>query len=74
MGWGRNIEGQLGDGTNASKNMPMKIGLGYKKIAAGALHSLSLKTDGTLWAWGYNDSGQLGDGTTVNRSTPVKID
>ncbi len=33
------------------------------KIAAGAYHSLFLKSDGSLWAMGNNRYGQLGDGT-----------
>ena len=42
-------------------------------VAAGALHTLSLKTDGTLWAWGMNYFGQLGDGTTTYRPSPVMV-
>ena len=43
------------------------------KIAGGDVHSLGLKSDGTVWAWGDNFSGQLGDGTTEDRSTPVQV-
>ena len=35
-----------------------------KAIAAGAAHSLALKTDGTVWAWGWNALGELGYGAT----------
>src|SRR4051812_41036835 len=45
----------------------------WSQIAAGAYHTVAIKTDGTLWAWGLNDKGQLGDGTTVNKNTPVQI-
>ena len=41
--------------------------------ATGWDHTLTLKTDGTLWAWGDNTYGQLGDGTTTNRAVPVLI-
>ena len=34
------------------------------RIAAGADHSLFVKSDGSLWSMGYNDFGQLGVGTT----------
>ncbi len=45
----------------------------WQSIAAGAYHSLAVKSDGSLWAWGYNDYDQLGDGTTTVSSIPVQI-
>ncbi|HEX3047616.1 MAG TPA: carbohydrate binding domain-containing protein, partial [Bacillota bacterium] len=42
-------------------------------VAAGAVHSLALKCDGTVWAWGYNGNGQFGDGTYQSSSTPVQV-
>jgi alpha-tubulin suppressor-like RCC1 family protein len=49
------------------------IGLYWKKIAAGKLHTLAIKSDGTLWAWGKNDYGQLGNGMTADCPDPVQI-
>lgn len=46
---------------------------GVVDAAAGGVHTLLLKTDGTLWAYGDNSSGQLGDGTTIYRAAPVQI-
>ncbi len=53
-------------------------------VAAGHLHSLALKSDGTVWAWGINEEGQNGvpggltfyDGpyTTNYRNTPVQVE
>ena len=43
------------------------------KVAAGSLYTVSLNSDGTLWAWGDNKYGQLGDGTVVDRWSPVQI-
>ena len=34
---------------------------GVTAIAAGGMHILALKADGTLRAWGRNDQGQVGD-------------
>ena len=45
----------------------------WSQISAGSLHTLALKTDGTLWAWGDNTYGELGDGTTVNKTIPTQI-
>jgi len=43
------------------------------EIAAGTLHTVTLKGDGSLWAWGNNDYGQLGDGTVVDRWSPLQL-
>ena len=42
-------------------------------LAAGAHHTIALRSDGTVWAWGANIRGQLGDGTNTNRGTPVRV-
>ena len=72
-GMGQNSYGQLGDGTTNDRITPVPVASGVAQVAAGAYHSLFVKTDGTLWAMGYNYFGQLGDGTTTNRTTPVLV-
>jgi alpha-tubulin suppressor-like RCC1 family protein len=55
--------GQLGDGTYNDTNQPEQIvSSNVTAIAAGADHSLFLKSDCSLWAMGLNNYGQLGDG------------
>ena len=51
-GWGYNINGQLGDGTNSSRLSPVKaVGLsGVVAIAAGEYSSYAVKNDGTVWS------------------------
>ena len=74
--WGNNSYGYLGDGTNINKSSPIQIGAltdWTTTIAAGASHTLAIKTDGTLWTWGLNYYGRLGLGNTTNRSSPVQI-
>lgn len=73
--WGKNTEGQLGDGTLNNSNIPVQVsGLSNViAIAGGEYHSLALKNDGTVWAWGRNSNGQLGDSTTTNSSVPVQV-
>ena len=46
---------------------------GVVAIAAGQIHTVALKSDGTVWAWGYNGDGELGDGTTTNKLSPVQV-
>jgi alpha-tubulin suppressor-like RCC1 family protein/PKD repeat protein len=39
-------------------------------IAAGDVHSLGVRGDGTVWAWGYNTTGQLGNGNLDSIAAP----
>ena len=78
-GWGANGSGQLGDGGVTDHLSPELIGSGFATavpeslhaaagalhpIAAGYLHTLAVKENGTLWAWGDNTYGQLGLSTS----------
>jgi len=74
--WGYNSFGQLGNGTTrTSRSTPTTVpGLtGVVAIAAGSIHTVALKSDGTLVAWGHNGYGQLGDGTTTSRYSPTPV-
>jgi alpha-tubulin suppressor-like RCC1 family protein len=42
-------------------------------VAAGDIHTLALKADGTVWGWGGNSQGQLGDNSQTERSSPVQV-
>jgi cysteine-rich repeat protein len=74
--WGYNSNGQLGDGTTTNRFTPHKLPsplLNVRTLAAGASHSLALRSNGTVYAWGLNSSGQLGDGSNATRFTPVLV-
>jgi len=76
--WGRNSEGQLGDGTNTQRSAPVAVSLpsGRTAISVSAgngLHTCAILDDASAYCWGYNNKGQLGDGTTTSSSTPVAV-
>lgn len=73
--WGRNDEGQLGDGTVESRAAPEQVvGLPPAvNLSAGYFHTCAVSIGKRVWCWGANVSGQLGDGTTENRSAPVEV-
>jgi len=77
--WGDNPNGNLGSGNTTDRSSPVQVGslTNWKYVAASQgqtnfCHSLSVKTDGTLWSWGYNN-GALGDGTSTQRTSPVQV-
>ena len=73
--WGQNSDGQLGDGTTVSRDMPGQVlgldGRNIVALAAGYASSAVVLSDGSVFAWGDNAKGQLGDGTTTDRKIPV---
>ena len=78
--WGSNYSGQLGDGTNTNRDVPVAVdasgvlaGKTVTAISAGNFYSLALTSDGKVYGWGDNGYGQLGDGTTTRRHVPVAV-
>lgn len=76
--WGRNGNGQLGNGTITNSYTPVLCSAvtdwnSLIFISAGKNHSLALKSDGSLWSWGYNTYGQLGHGNTSSLMVPTKL-
>src|SRR5210317_396881 len=79
-GFGYNVYGQLGDGTQYTTRLsPVLInggslsGKSVSSVACGESHTMVIATDGSLHGLGLNSQGQLGDGTTTNRLSPVLI-
>jgi alpha-tubulin suppressor-like RCC1 family protein len=74
--WGSNAFGQLGDGSTLDRSSPVEAqGLPGtpSQLAAGAVSTCALLTDGTAYCWGQNLHGQLGDGSTTNRATASPV-
>jgi alpha-tubulin suppressor-like RCC1 family protein len=79
--WGYNPAGQLGDGTTANSYVPVEVKLNaaVRQIFQGGSGSsngqtITILTNGSVWAWGDNEKGQLGNGTTKNADVPVPVD
>ena len=74
--WGLNNCGQLGNNTfdaGTCKSSPVQIpGTSWCDVNVGDKHTISLKTDGTLWSWGQN-GGKLGDDSVTPRSSPIQV-
>lgn len=73
LAFGRNDEGQLGDGTRNSRSTPMTVpGLtNVSAVRAGTFNSFVILQDGTVRGWGSN-GGTLGDGSANQSLTPVQ--
>jgi alpha-tubulin suppressor-like RCC1 family protein len=54
---------------------PVQVGSlsNWSQINLGYTHSLSIKTDGTLWGWGNNSYAQSSISNLTHRSSPVQI-
>jgi alpha-tubulin suppressor-like RCC1 family protein len=72
--WGFNGDGQTGDGTTGSSNVPTLISdaSAYASISAGDFHSCGIRaSDSRVLCWGDNSFGELGDGTINNHLNPT---
>ena len=63
--WGRNTNGQLGDGTTASRSVPTRIKGSWSAISIGSTYPggetvCAVRTDGAGYCWGWSRWGQTG--------------
>jgi hypothetical protein len=73
--WGRNSNGQLGNGATINSSSPVAVSgiSGATFIGAGGIHTCALLADRSGQCWGWNPYGQLGNGNTVDSATAVKM-
>jgi alpha-tubulin suppressor-like RCC1 family protein len=74
--WGRNVNGELGDGSTTDRHTDVDVsGLaaGVTAVAGGEHHTCAVLASGVAQCWGLNDRGQLGDGTVAERHEPVDV-
>jgi len=79
--WGNNQQGQLGDGTLTSSDVPVRVhvphGVTFAKVNSGGYTSFAIDSTGRLWAWGGGQNGQLGIGSGLavagTETLPVSV-
>jgi len=75
--WGRNRDGQLGNGTATEIYLPVDTtGLtsGVASVSSGNLHTCAVTSSGGVKCWGSNYYSQLGDGSDISRYMPDDVD
>jgi alpha-tubulin suppressor-like RCC1 family protein len=72
--WGKNANGELGDGTLIDKLRPVRVRnlSNVAAIAAGHTFATALLANGEVWSWGDNEYGQHGAGDGVDSPLPVR--
>lgn len=73
--WGRNDEGQLGNGNREWQTRPVRVNspVAFVAVATGTVHTCGLTSDGVAWCWGNNDEAQLGDNSLQRRLSPGPV-
>ena len=78
--WGYNAAGQLGNGTTADCDLPVRVDLptAVRQVSQGSSgatngQTVAILRNGSVWSWGNNKKGQLGDGSRVNADVPVQV-
>jgi hypothetical protein len=74
--WGNNGLGQLGlNIAGPDQSSPVQVGslTNWSSVGSGHIHTMAVKSDGTLWGWGDAERGILGNNSQIDKSSPVQI-
>ena len=78
--WGRNDEGQLGNGSTGLTTVPVEVsqsfmpaGVKIRSMSLGMYYSCAIGSDFRAYCWGDNAQGQLGKGDSANSNRPVAV-
>ena len=74
--WGRNDEGQLGNGGTTSSSTPtltssLGVGRTAVEISSGGYSSCAILDNGSVACWGSGFGGKLGNGGSSDKTTPT---
>jgi alpha-tubulin suppressor-like RCC1 family protein len=71
--WGKNSDGEVGDGSKISRNIPTPVvGVpGYSQLAPGGSHTCARLPSAAVVCWGKG--GRLGSGDTQPSTSPVAV-
>ena len=71
--WGRDDQGQLGNGAAGDSLTPGPVGevTDAVQVVASDGFTCARSGDGSAWCWGDNQYGQLGNGTNIDQRSPV---
>jgi alpha-tubulin suppressor-like RCC1 family protein len=71
--WGRNADGELGDGTMTDRPSPAVVNgvAGVVAVAASSFHSCAIVGGGLVRCWGRNTVGELGNATNISGNLAV---
>jgi alpha-tubulin suppressor-like RCC1 family protein len=78
--WGRNRDGQIGNGTTENQYEPVAVaalGNQVTDVELGENHTCAVTADQALWCWGQNIYGQLGtryEPGQVSHALPLRVD
>jgi len=69
--WGRNDQGQIGDGSNTDYDLVYKVTFNTYDFSLGANHTCYIDENLQPQCFGDNANGQLGIGNTTDQNTPT---
>jgi|TARA_B110000438_G_scaffold261285_1_gene271875 alpha-tubulin suppressor-like RCC1 family protein len=73
--WGRNGQGQLGDGTTTMRVEPVAVSgnVSFRDITIGTKHTCAISSNDEIYCWGDGKAGKLGTRSSDNKLIPTKV-
>ena len=78
--WGKNKNGELGNGTIIDSNVPVAVNMSgvlagktIKQMSVGSYNTCVIASDDKVYCWGGNGHGQVGNNSTTDSSIPVAV-